>query len=104
MTPQELIRKLIELLSDESSEPEEVKVPTVSLTQVEVDNEDESNGESMVSPLQQKLELLKKSVGVESAFDNSPESDCEKDELDFIKKAAGIPSVVSMADSDGIEE
>jgi len=108
MTPQELIRKFVELLTDET--PEESQVPTVTLTKVEVDNSDESDGETMISPLQQKLELLKKSVGVDSSFDNSKKSDIEDesddsdDDLAFIKKAAGVMPVTSMTDSDGVEE
>lgn len=43
---------------------------------------------SFVPPLQAKLELLKKSVGVESTYD-------EEDELGRIKKNAGIQVVVA---------
>ena len=48
----------------------------------------------MIPPLQQKLELLKKSVGVDSAFDGC---DAEKpvDELDKIKQFAGISSPIA---------
>lgn len=41
----------------------------------------------MMSPLQQKIELLKKSVGVGSAFDE------EGDELSRMKKMAGIATI-----------
>jgi hypothetical protein len=41
----------------------------------------------MVPPLQQKLEILKKSAGMDSELDNS-------DELDAIKKLTGIQAVV----------
>ncbi len=52
--------------------------------------EPESNSQepaltTMVPPLQQKLELLKKSVDVDNAFDNTGSN-----ELDDMKKMAGI--------------
>ena len=43
----------------------------------------------MIPPLQQKLEILKKSVGMDNAFDSSG-----PDELDDIKKLTGIKAVV----------
>jgi len=61
----------------------------------EVDHKDGSDGHTMVPPLQQKLELMKKATGVPNMFDN------EHDELDDIKKLTGIPSVmIQMDDSD----
>jgi hypothetical protein len=50
----------------------------------------------MMTPNQQKLELLKKGVGVESEFDDEGNL-----ELDAIKKNAGIsPAVVHIASDD----
>ena len=50
----------------------------------------------MMTPNQQKLELLKKGVGVESEFDNEGQ-----DELTAIKKNAGInPAVIHAAADD----
>jgi hypothetical protein len=43
----------------------------------------------MIPPLQQKLEILKKSAGMDNAFDNAG-----TDELDDIKKLTGIKAVV----------
>ena len=49
-----------------------------------------------MAPNQQKLELLKKGVGVESEFDDEGSS-----ELDAIKKNAGInPAVIHAASDD----
>ena len=49
-----------------------------------------------MAPNQQKLELLKKGVGVESEFDDDSEN-----ELNVIKKNAGInPAVVHIASDD----
>lgn len=42
----------------------------------------------MIPPLQQKLEILKKSVGMDNAMDGG------SDELDDIKKLTGIQAVV----------
>lgn len=51
---------------------------------------------AMMSPNQQKLELLKKGVGVESAFDSN-----STEELDTIKRHAGInPAVAQLASDD----
>ena len=44
----------------------------------------------MIPPLQQKLEILKKSTGMDNAFDN----DQGPDELADIKKLTGIKAVV----------
>jgi len=43
----------------------------------------------MIPPLQQKLEILKKSVGMDNAFD-----DQGSDELDHIKKLTGVKAVI----------
>ena len=42
----------------------------------------------MIPPLQQKLEILKKSAGIDSFYDG------EADELDDIKKLTGIKAVM----------
>lgn len=47
----------------------------------------------MIPPLQQKLEILKKSAGMDNAFD-------ETDELDDIKKLTGIKAVVQHESSE----
>jgi hypothetical protein len=57
--------------------------------------EPEDDGKFM-SPNQQKLELLKKGVGVESEFDDEGDA-----ELDAVKRNAGIsPAVVHIASDD----
>jgi hypothetical protein len=62
------------------------------LEPVEVDNTDHSDDAVMISPLQQKQELLKKAAGVESFYDE--EGAEESDPLDIIKKNAGMPVVI----------
>ena len=54
-----------------------------------VGKEEEGDGTTMVPPLQQKLELLKKVSGVPNMFDQGD------DELDDIKKLTGIKAVIA---------
>jgi hypothetical protein len=55
-----------------------------------------SNDDKFMAPNQQKLELLKKGVGVDSEFDDEGDA-----ELDAVKRNAGInPAVVHIASDD----
>jgi hypothetical protein len=47
----------------------------------------------MVPPLQQKIEILKRSQGIDNVYDEEP------DELDHIKRNAGI-AVITTAEED----
>jgi hypothetical protein len=59
-------------------------------------NAEPSDDDKFIPPLQQKLELLKKGVGVDSEFDDEGDA-----ELDAIKKNAGIsPAVIHIASDD----
>lgn len=68
------------------------------LHQVEPDLDDYTDTKTMVAPLQQKLELLKKAVDVNSYFDEGEpgfdpgpnEGDKSDEELEEIKKLAGV--------------
>lgn len=68
------------------------------LHQVEPDLDDYTDTRTMVAPLQQKLELLKKAVDVNSYFDEGEpgfdpgpnEGDKSDEELEEIKKLAGV--------------
>jgi hypothetical protein len=51
----------------------------------------------MVPPLQQKIEMLKKSQGIENVYDEEP------DELAHIKRNAGIISVVTAEEDEPFE-
>ena len=73
----------------------EIKI--AQLEPVEVDGEDGTESETMVSPLQQEHELLKKSQGVDNNVDQFAEEEGEveeddsyNDELAQMKKMAGI--------------
>ena len=80
------------------------ETPTQSMGQaqlqpVEVDNTDHTDDAVMIAPLQQKIELLKKSVGVPNAFDGQEQGPL--DELDIIKKNAGVaPIAIQVAEED----
>lgn len=58
-------------------------------TTVEVEPGDNGSGDVFVPPLQAKIELLKKSSGVPSFYDDEG-----GDELDHIKKLTGIDAVM----------
>jgi hypothetical protein len=68
------------------------------LHRVEPDLDDYTDTRTMVAPLQQKLELLKKAVDVNSYFDEGEpgfdpgpnEGDKSDEELEEIKKLAGV--------------
>jgi len=56
---------------------------------VEAEADDLTDTSTMVAPLQQKLELLKRAVGVDNIY-----SEQESDDLDQILKIAGVPSAI----------
>jgi hypothetical protein len=80
--------------------------------QAQHDENPEVNTDSMVSPLQQKLELLKKAAGEDSMYDDGegvcPEcgqDPCacehgEEDPLDVMKKMAGLPVAIQVSAED----
>jgi hypothetical protein len=97
MNISEILRALLDKL-------ENIESGTVGDDSQPFDVEPEQSKEKMMPPLQQKTELLKKSVGVDSEYDDSESScGCEADcmcgstshnnfdqELANIKKNAGI--------------
>jgi hypothetical protein len=90
MKASEILRGLADQL-DAIAQPQ---AASNHLTQVSVDNVDHTEpGEKMIPPLQQKIELLKKAVGVESEFDN-------QDEMVVLRKNAGMPAMIHMASDD----
>lgn len=116
MTASEILRKLADMIDSASADSS--MQPQASLTPVEVDHSDNSEGETMIYPLQQKLELLKKAVGVDSAFDDHKEDhdeedcgcgcggDCDiasdgyDDEISIMRKNAGMPVAATMVASE----
>ena len=61
-----------------------------------VDHTDGSDGTTMIPPLQQKMEILKKAAGMDNAFDAQDELTHagEHDELDDIRKIAGLTVMI----------
>jgi hypothetical protein len=62
--------------------------------------ETDTTVDTMVPPLQQKIELLKKAVGVDSIYD----TDQQPDELAILKQNAGIRPEVSFAAASDVED
>lgn len=97
MKAAEILRKLADMIDQHSDQPEGPGniVPHAELAPVEVDHTDNSEASTMIPPLQAKLELLKKSVGVDNVYDDEESCDSESpDELETIMKHAGIPVIV----------
>jgi hypothetical protein len=82
--------------------------PAVTMVQVSADKIDHSDSGTFVPPLQAKIELLKKSVGVDNVYDqDGPDEQLtgqgadNEDELSRMRKMAGInPTVADEAASD----
>lgn len=53
--------------------------------------------DTMVPPLQQKIEILKKSQGMDNVYDES------NDELDQVKKNAGLASMTTAEEDEPFE-
>lgn len=96
MNASELLRKFADLI-DQHSDDSVSQKPV--FTPVKVDNTDDTEVTTMISPLQQKMELLKKSVGLDNVYDNEDEE--ETDELEIIKKNAGMnPTAIQFISAD----
>jgi hypothetical protein len=110
MKAAEILRKLADVIEQHSSEESRPtnSVPHAELAPVDADNTDNTETSTFVAPLQAKLELLKKSLGMDNAYDNNADSEepCDSTEdadLALIKQRAGIPVAITheMADDDG---
>ena len=81
----ELLRSLADMISSvEGGEQPQQAEPM--MTAVSVDNTDNTETGVFVPPLQAKLEILKKSVGMDNVYDG------QGDELGDIRKMAGLSS------------
>lgn len=110
MNPSEMLRKLADIIdsmgmdsAQTNMQPQASLTPVTGLKQVDVDHTDQSDDKTMIPPLQQKIELLKKASGVENAYDGNAEHEEEgaeheanecgnEDELSVLKKNAGLPN------------
>lgn len=87
MTVAELLRQLADKLDS---------IEKNALSGDDVEDPEQEEQLPMMTPNQQKLELLKKSVGVDSEFDDEEyDSDCDS-ELHSMKKNAGINTLAAM--------
>jgi hypothetical protein len=98
----EILRNLADMIERNETGTAAAEVPAQTqepkFHKVEVPNDEQGEPTSMVAPLQQKLELLKKATGVDSMYDD----ECAADPLDQMKKMAGI-QVVAQAGEDAGE-
>ena len=119
MKASEILRKLADVIDSAEGGQEQSQtvapqsVPAqpqrAELVAIEVPNTDTADAGTFVPPLQAKIELLKKAVDVDSIYDQggpdeelTGHGDDNEDELDQMKKMAGIHPVV--ADEAGSDE
>lgn len=117
MKTAEILRKLADMIdshSDDGGRPTN-SVPHAELAAVEVDGTDNTETSTQIPPLQAKLELLKKSMGMDNAYDSAQGCGCEEpcdcasqtdSELALIKQRAGVPVTIvhELGDDDGAFE
>ena len=121
MRASEILRKLADVIdsaegADSGQQPTMGSSPDTpnqaELTAVSVNHKDDTEkGGTFVPPLQAKIELLKKSVDVDSVYDQTgPDedptghgSDNEDDPLDQMKKMAGIAIKSEAADDEPLD-
>ena len=96
----DILRGLADKLDSIDSNVQSEQEPPAEPKDFAQPEQDEADAQPvMVPPLQAKLELLKKGVGVPSAYDQ--DGNGVPDELDAIKKNAGInPAVIHIASDD----
>jgi hypothetical protein len=85
----DIMRDIADLLDQQGDDPQGGATNT-HLKPVQAPEPEMADEPLMVPPLQQKHELLKKVAGVENAYDNEAGSDQQPDDLDRMKKMAGI--------------
>jgi len=104
----EILRKLADTVDGvESADRPTNSVAHAELEPVEVDTTDNTEVSTQIPPLQAKLELLKKSMGMDNAYDEATPCDSAEDaELALIKQRAGVPQIVvqELGDEDGAFE
>lgn len=100
MNASELLRKFADLIDQHSDDAVSQK-PVFTPVEVDnTDNTDDTEVTTMISPLQQKMELLKQSVGLDNVYDDDDEEE-ETDELEIIKRNAGMnPTAIQFISAD----
>jgi hypothetical protein len=101
MKASEILRKLADVIdSQETAAVNAGNHNRSTLEPVELDTQDHTEQTIMITPLQQKQELLKKAAGVESFYDDNCEQcgsdpcECEQDPLNVLKQNAGLPVII----------
>ena len=85
----DLLRQLADKMElDNSKTPLSIASTDSADTNSVTQGEDNPGFNTMVSPLQQKMELIKKHSGIDNIYDNTDE---KSDELEQLKKNAGLP-------------
>jgi hypothetical protein len=93
MKASEILRHLADVVdaAEAGSQPSASDDRSVEVLGNNSKNDEESNEATMIPPLQQKIELLKRSVGVDNEFDRGFDENYQT-ELEDVKKNAGIAS------------
>jgi hypothetical protein len=111
MRASEILRKLADVIDSQESDsqasteitnrPDQSDVETPTDTKG-IEQQAEVNVATMVPPLQQKLDLMKRLAGEETCDTcGATPCACEPDELSIMKQNAGIrPAVIAIADED----
>ena len=105
MKASEILRKLADMIDGQETGMSD-RVPhqdqSAELHPVEIDNNDNTESNLMVPPLQQKLELMKKLAGEEGCSEcGGTPCECEdEDEMSIMKRNAGIPTAFTVAVAD----
>jgi hypothetical protein len=96
----DLLRQLADTMErDDAKTPLSMASGEEPQTAAVAQGEDEPEFNTMVSPLQQKMELLKKNAGVDSVFDTTG----KEDELELLKRNAGLPQKLNQIAADDSE-
>ncbi len=110
MRAAEILRKLADVIDQNSGQDRPTNsVPHAELAPVEVDNTDNTETSVQIPPLQAKIELMKKSMGMDNAYDGEEECGCGGDVVDDevaqMKRHAGIPviAVTELSDDEPFE-
>jgi hypothetical protein len=85
----DIMRDIADLLDQQGDDPQGGATNT-HLKPVQAPEPEMADEPLMVPPLQQKHELLKKVAGVNNTYDQETASDQQPDDLDRMKKMAGI--------------
>jgi len=98
MKASEILQGLADLLAGLEGQQAQAEPNRAELVQVEVPNQDHSDSKLFVPPLQAKLEILKKSVGMDNVYGGAG------DELLDVKKLAGLsPAQQEAVDDEPLE-